>query len=190
MSRFRYSAHCVKETYASAAKKRSGDCCRTEDEEHDCHFVTEAKEVSRMEEAHNGGVKDLIKELVREFSLSFAEDTLQLVTGRARKEVGNVVRLVSDAKFQTSKLCQYMKKTDDCKRILDDSKSEKRPGQGSIKKFFEIESGLLVSGAVLYKKDALAVLRRQMAMPSSQDALFSSQEFGEKTRHLTDMLHS
>lgn len=51
------------------------------------------------------------------------------------------------------------------------------------------DSGRPVSAVVMYREDALAVLRRKVAMSSSQDVIFSLQDFPEETRHSFRMNH-
>lgn len=64
-------------------------------------------------------------------------------------------------------------KIDDRKRTLDDSSNEKLAREGFAKEIVSSESGSSVCGAVLYRKDALAVLKRQVSMRSSEDVFYS-----------------
>lgn len=50
-----------------------------------------------------------------------------------------------------------MKKTDDCKRTLDDSRDEKLAKEGFTKEIVKTGSSSSVFGTLVYRKDALAV---------------------------------
>lgn len=72
---------------------------------------------------------------------------------------------------------------------MEDSRDEELGGDGLTKKIGKIRSGSPVSGAVLYKKEVLAVLLRQIATSSPPDVPFSSQDVREETKHLFGTLH-
>lgn len=76
-----------------------------------------------------------------------------------------------------------MNEIDDCKRILKDRKYESLAGEGFTTKTVKSGSGPLLSEAVLYCKEALAFLKKQMAMSSLQDGFFSSPNVPEGTGH-------
>lgn len=74
-----------------------------------------------------------------------------------------------------------MKENDDCERILDYTRDEKLAGEGFSKEIVTSGSESSAFGAVPYKEDVVAVLWRQMATSSSQDAFFSPQDLLEGT---------
>lgn len=126
---------------------------------------------------------------VPEFFLTFGKISLHLVTRRRRRKVENIVGLVSDANYDARELCRHMKAVDDCKRILDDSKHEilNREGLGKV----TVKKGRVpsASGALMYVKTFLAVIRRQMATSSSPDVFFMSQDVMEGILHSVQLLH-
>lgn len=106
-----------------------------------------------------------------------------------KKECENIIRLVSGASFSSGELRRHVDVADDCKQILHNSRDEELASESSRREVGKNGSGSSVSAAVLYGKDAEAVLRRQTAVSSSHDAFFSSQDVSEETRHSVGTLH-
>lgn len=52
----------------------------------------------------------------------FAETVLQLVSREAKKEVGNIIPLNFDPNIEAGELCPHVKRLDDCKQIVNESK--------------------------------------------------------------------
>lgn len=77
----------------------------------------------------------------------------------------------------------------DCKRILDDSRDEALAEQSSTRKTVRSESGSSVSVPLLCRNDVLSVLRRQMAISSSQDLFSRSPSVQKETRHSAHTLY-
>lgn len=84
---------------------------------------------------------------------------------------------------------QDIKEIDDDKRILNDSRDEELAAGGFKTKIVRNETNSSAFGAALYKKKVVAVLRRQIAISSSQDVVFSSQEAPKGTWHRAGTLH-
>lgn len=172
MARFRYRAQCVKGNDCTAAERKSRKRSPAEDEENGKHFGTEGEEAPRVQRVGSVEREGPSGEVIPGSNLYFVETALQLANRRRQKEVKNIIRPISDAKFNVAELRQHVKEVDDHKRILSDSRGEKLAEEVSIKKRLKSGSGSSVSGAELYRKDAFAVLRKQMATGSSQDVLF------------------
>lgn len=68
------------------------------------------------------------------------------------------------------------------KGILDHSKDELLAGEGLTKKIVKSGNHPSQSGAVLYKKDVAVIVRRQVAMTSSQGVFFSPRNASKGTR--------
>lgn len=130
-----------------------------------------------------------IEEAVPKFCLFFAETVLQLLNTKRREKVKDIIRLVLDANFDAEELCRHVKRTDGCKPVLNDIKGEELAEESFKKKIVKIGSLSSVLGAVLHKKDFLALLRRQAAMSSSQVVFSSSQHVPEGTVHAFGTLH-
>lgn len=111
---------------------------------------------------------------IPEFCISFAHIALQLVKKKTRHNVGSIFQLVSDADFDARNLRWYVKTVDDCNRLLKDRKDQALAAKDRPKKIVNTTSGSSMPRAFLYRKDVLAILRRQMTMDSSQDVFFSS----------------
>lgn len=90
-----------------------------------------------------------------------------------RKEAKNIIPLVSDANSDAGERRRHEKKVHDCKRLLDDTKDEELAEKGFGEENVRSESDFSVSGAVLYREDALVLLRRHIALSMSQ-GVFSS----------------
>lgn len=60
-----------------------------------------------------------------------------------------------------------MQRTDDCKRILGDSRDKDLDGKGLTEKIVRSRSDWSVSGAALNRMNVLVVLRKQIATSSS-----------------------
>lgn len=73
-----------------------------------------------------GGAPTVEVEL--ELRLVFAEIKLQLVSRRERMKVESILRVVSDANYDASKLCRHVRRIDECKRILKDSRDKEQAG--------------------------------------------------------------
>lgn len=69
-----------------------------------------------------------------------------------------------------------MKEVDDCKRVLEESRDGELSGKDFKKENVIGESGPSVSLAVLYRRDALAVSRKHMAISFLHDVLFQLAE--------------
>lgn len=93
----------------------------------------------------------------------------------AVEKVESIIDLDFVDKPDAGELHRYMKETDDCKRILGDSRDKKLAGNSFTKETMTSGDYSSGSGAVLHRKDAVAVLRRPMATSSSQDLFLSSQ---------------
>lgn len=66
-----------------------------------------------------------------------------------------------------------MRKVYDCKPEVEDSRDEKLAEEVFSEETVKSGSRSSVSGALLYRKDALAVLGRQLATGSLQDVFFN-----------------
>lgn len=93
------------------------------------------------------------------------------------------MQIVSGADFDAAELCRHVKKVEDCKRLLKDSRNETRAAKGFAKQIVKVRSGFVVSEAVLYKENVLTVLRRQVTLGFPQDVLFSSQNVSKHDEH-------
>lgn len=82
-----------------------------------------------------------------------------------------------------------MTETDDFKRVLYDNRNENIAKESCVEKTMKTERGSSVCAAVLYKKDALADFKRQMAMSSSHEVSVSSQNAPERTRYPVSTMH-
>lgn len=98
----------------------------------------------------------------------------------ARKEVERIIRAVFEENLRAGKLRPHVKRLGECKRMLEDSRDEWLAGDSSTHDILRRGSELSASGAVLYKKDAVAALQRYKATSSSQDVLFSSHDVLEE----------
>lgn len=90
---------CVKETDCTAAGKESGDCAPAEHNENGGHFDTAAEEINQVERPEHLEVEAPSEEAVAQLCLIFARTALQPVTIGAKKKVGNIITLNSDAQF-------------------------------------------------------------------------------------------
>lgn len=95
---------------------------------------------------------------VPEFCSVLANIAEQQVNRGERQKVGTTMRLNSDANLDSGVFCRKMGRADECKRIFDDSGDKKLAGEGFRTDIVVCESDSSVYKAVLYRKDALAVL--------------------------------
>lgn len=122
-----------------------------------------------------------------ELRFIFAEISLQLMIREVRKKVQSSIRLISNGTFD--ELPWRAKDTGDCRRFLDDTEMTTYLKRDSQKRIVRTGSWSSVSGAVLYRKNVLTVLRRRMATGSSQDVFFSSQDAWKGTELVAGTLH-
>lgn len=101
-----------------------------------------------------------IKEVVPKFCVVFAETALELMNRKARKNVEKKITLVSDATLTQVSSVGSRKETDDGMRKLDVLRGKEFARYSFTGEIEKIVSDSLVSLVMLYKKDALAVLRR------------------------------
>lgn len=66
-----------------------------------------------------------------------------------RKEVENIIQVVSNGKIEAGELCRHSKRTEDCKQISDDTRDVELGGEGLEKATVKSESSSSASGAVL-----------------------------------------
>lgn len=76
-----------------------------------------------------------------------------------------------------------MKVSKDCMPLLHEKRDKKIAKEACTETTVSSGSRLSVSEAVLYRKNASAVLRKQMAVLSSQDVFFILQDVPEVTKH-------
>lgn len=118
-----------------------------------------------------------------EFCLFFANILLQLVNKGEIKKVKNITRLIFDANCHAGELRRHVNGIDSCKQKLDENEQKGLPGGGFLQDIVRIKSGSSVPGSVLYEKDVCVVLRREMAIRSSQDVL-SARKLLQKRRRI------
>lgn len=99
---------------------------------------------------------------------------MQLLNRVARKEVANIIELVSDANFNAGEVCRQVRRTNDLKQILNSSLSEKLAKEKVTKKIVKNGKRSYVSGAMVYTEIAVAVLWRQKTVSWSRDVFSSS----------------
>lgn len=107
----------------------------------------------------------------------------------ALKKAKDIVQLFSEAKHDARQLSLHMKKVDNCRRLLKDSREERLTVGGFGKKTVKAESGFLVSNAVLYRMGVLVVLWKKATTVLSQDLLFSSQDVPKLVENPVAALH-
>lgn len=114
------------------------------------------------------------EEVVPKFCSLFARTTLRVVNRARKKRVENITRLISGADLDADENPCHVEKINCCKRILHERRDEELAADGFAKEIVKQGRALSASGAVLCKKNVLAVLRRQRAVRSWQRVLFSS----------------
>lgn len=82
-----------------------------------------------------------------------------------------------------------MKRVGYCKRLLEDSRDITLAAKSFVERILRIKSGSSISGAVLYKKNVLEVLRGSTTMDLSQDLFFSSRVVPRPVEHPVATLH-
>lgn len=105
-----------------AAERGSKEQLRTGDDDHGLEFNVGGEGKRRVKRA-----KSMRKETPPEkadlgFFLSFAGSALQLIDRRARKEAEYIHHLFSGASFDAGERHRHVKKFDDCKQRLEDSR--------------------------------------------------------------------
>lgn len=153
----------------TAAARESRDHSGTECTENVRRFGKEVDGVPRVEETGSVEREVPTEVAVQEVCLLFAKIALRLVNRKARRGVENVSQLASDANFDAGYLCRHMKRNENGNRVPHDSKYEKPGVDEFTKEMVTSESGLSVSGAVLYKIDLQAILQRRVAVISGQN---------------------
>lgn len=136
-----------------------------------------------MEQAGSVNGEEPTRERKMEFCLLVARISLQLASKEERWELENIIRIVSDASFDAGGHCRQVKNTDDRKRMLEDSRNWTLAGESLTKKIVETGSRSSVSGAMLYRKDVLAVLEKEKAMGLSRDVFFNLKDVSESLEH-------
>lgn len=133
---------------------------QSENGNHGGEFDVEDEKTGRVERAKRVERKLSTKKAVPEFRLSFGKAALQLARIEARQKVETIAQLVSRASIEAGELRRHVKRTGECKRLLEDSKDEALAVEGSAKETVQIESSFSVTGAVLYRENVFAVLRK------------------------------
>lgn len=116
--------------------KRKGQILpQAEEGENGGHFGTETDKIPRLEVSGSVKEKGLTEESVPEFCLFFAEIALQLASTKAKKEVENIIPLVSDASFDACQVYRHLEEIDGCKRTLHDCGRKELVEKMSQRKF-------------------------------------------------------
>lgn len=92
---------------------------------------------------------------------------------RARKKLERQIYKLSGANYGAVELHRHLNGADECKRPLKGSRSKALAAKCFAGNNVKIGNDSSAPEAVLYKKDVLAVLQRQLTMDLSQD-VFSS----------------
>lgn len=71
-----------------------------------------------------------IEKALPDFCLFYVEPALQLLNRRARKNVGNITRLVSHDNFDAREFCTHVVGLLNCKQIVDDSRGDATAAEG------------------------------------------------------------
>lgn len=150
----------MKATSGTAAERESRDRSRSEDKENNAPFGTETEAVPRVERPEGKKREEPTTETVGKLCLVLARTALQLVNSQARKDVEKITQLISDSSFDAGELFRHVKEIGNCKQVLNGSSDEELAVEGFTNESARNGSRSSVSGALLFKKSVVAVLRR------------------------------
>lgn len=119
---------------------------------------------------------------------ALCRDFTAAVQQRSTEGSWKTIQLVSENRFDVGDLRWHVKRIHDCERLLEDSKNETLAAKGYAKKIVRTGRGSSASGAILYRKDVLAILRKQIMMGLSQSVIFTSQDVPRHVGHLVTAL--
>lgn len=150
-------AQFVEETEVMVVKRERKERSRAQNEENGGHFCKEANEVPPGEGTGSVEEEDINRETARRFFSVCAEITLQPASKRGKMEVEHINRVVSDSDSDVGKLRRLVKRTSYSKRKQDESRDDQLAGESFTEKSSKSGISSTVTGALLYRKDALAV---------------------------------
>lgn len=124
-----------------------------------------------------------IEEAVLKFYSPSVETAPQPINIEEWRKVGSVVRITSNANLDAGEIRRHINRAPDCKLALDNSMNWSIAGEFFEKIFVQSGGDSSASEAVLYKKNVLVVLRRQVAVSSWKD-LFSTCKMFQNGRRI------